>query len=160
VIGSARPAMPGDAARLAVLLAAFRAENRSDRGGALWDQREGARLFTADPLRRAIADPDSLVLAGCIDEATVGAAFATIETLPDASRLAVLHALYVEPGAREVGVGSALLAGALTWAAAAGCCGIDAIALPGNRIAKNFFEAHGLVARAIVVHRTLERGAP
>lgn len=40
-------------------------------------------------------------------------------------------------------------------ATAAGCLGIDALALPGNRETKNFFEASGLTARAIVVHRSL-----
>jgi hypothetical protein len=33
--------------------------------------------------------------------------------------------------------------------------GIDAVALPGMRETKNFFEAAGLVARAIVVHKAL-----
>jgi hypothetical protein len=37
----------------------------------------------------------------------------------------------------------------------AGCFGLDALVLPGNRATKNFFEASGLTARAIVVHRSL-----
>jgi hypothetical protein len=37
------------------------------------------------------------------------------------------------------------------------CLGVDAIALPGNRDTKNFFETFGLVARAILVHRPLPR---
>jgi hypothetical protein len=36
-----------------------------------------------------------------------------------------------------------------------GCVGIDALALPGNRQTKNFFESFGFTARAIVVHRRL-----
>jgi hypothetical protein len=44
----------------------------------------------------------------------------------------------------------------IAWATAAGCRGIDAIALPGARDTKNFFERMGLVARAIIVHRRLE----
>jgi hypothetical protein len=32
---------------------------------------------------------------------------------------------------------------------------VDSLALPGDRHTKNFFEAFGLVARAIVVHKTL-----
>jgi hypothetical protein len=43
----------------------------------------------------------------------------------------------------------------VAWAEAAGCVGIDSLALPGNRETKNFFETFGLVARAIVVHRPL-----
>jgi hypothetical protein len=37
----------------------------------------------------------------------------------------------------------------------AGAIGIDALALPGDRATKNFFETFGLKARAIVVHRSL-----
>ena len=43
----------------------------------------------------------------------------------------------------------------LAWATAQGCFGIDALALPGNRATKNFFERYGLTARAIIVHKRL-----
>ena len=42
------------------------------------------------------------------------------------------------------------------WARATGCIGIESMALPGDRDTKNFFEAAGLIARAIVVHRSFE----
>jgi hypothetical protein len=45
----------------------------------------------------------------------------------------------------------------LAWCDERGCFGVDALALPGNRETKNFFESFGLVARAIVVHRRLDR---
>ena len=47
-----------------------------------------------------------------------------------------------------------------SWARAAGCIGIDSLALPGDRATKNFFEAAGLIARAIVVHRSLASEEP
>ena len=40
------------------------------------------------------------------------------------------------------------------WCGARGCFGVDSLALPGDRHTKNFFESFGLVARAIVVHRS------
>ena len=40
----------------------------------------------------------------------------------------------------------------LTWCRARDCRGIDAIALPGNRATKNFFEASGFTARMLVMH--------
>jgi hypothetical protein len=40
---------------------------------------------------------------------------------------------------------------------AQGCIGIDTLALPGHRAAKNFFEESGFIARAIVMHRRLDR---
>ena len=47
----------------------------------------------------------------------------------------------------------------MAWAKRWGCIGVDSLALPGDRDTKNFFETHGLVARAITVHRTLPQAA-
>jgi hypothetical protein len=52
-------------------------------------------------------------------------------------------------------VGEAMMDQIVAWCEKHGCVGVDAIALPGNRHTKNFFETFGLVARAIVVHRPL-----
>ena len=69
--------------------------------------------------------------------------------------------LFVEPEARGVGVGSALMTELLDAARRNGSCGIEAEALPGDRATKNFFEGFGLVARKITVHRRLDdRGDP
>ena len=67
----------------------------------------------------------------------------------------MLNGLYVDPGAREVGVGEAMMDLVLAWSEERGATGIDAVALPGDRATKNFFERFGLTARAIVVHRRL-----
>lgn len=83
-------------------------------------------------------------------EALVG--FAALRRRGDS---AFLQALYVDPPSREVGVGALLLDGAMRWAREAGCARIDATALPGDRATKNFFETHGLTARAIIVQREL-----
>jgi len=85
----------------------------------------------------------------------VGYALVGVEELRDGTRLAVVGELGVEPEARAVGVGEALLTEILAWADAAGCVGVDAPALPGHRQAKNFFEAHGFTARVLTMHRTL-----
>ena len=53
-----------------------------------------------------------------------------------------------------------MLAATISWAAGRGCDGIDAVALPGDRATKNFFESHGLVARAIIAHRSLDGASP
>ena len=66
--------------------------------------------------------------------------------------------LYVEPEARGVGVGEAMMDARPRLGGERGCVGVDALALPGNRATKNFFETFGLVARAIVVHRRSARG--
>ena len=55
-----------------------------------------------------------------------------------------------------MGVGERLLEGVADWAQEAGCAALDADALPGDRATKNFFEQHGLVARAIRVERRFD----
>ena len=152
---SARRAVEADAAQIERMLRAFVTEGRADRGGALWAARDAASLSEPHAVRAALDDASQLVAVGCFDDAVVGFAMAALDSLDDGSCLAVLRALYVEPAAREVGVGAALLGEVAAWATAAGCRGIDSLVLPGNRASKNFFEAHGLVARAIVVHRPL-----
>ncbi|GIU83501.1 MAG: hypothetical protein KatS3mg008_0276 [Acidimicrobiales bacterium] len=124
-------------------------------------QRRGIMLLltgqTSDRSPEAVLEeirsPEHLVLVGTYDEVPVGFAVARLESLHDGSRLARLHEIYVEPDARGVGVGGALMLGVLRWAAEQDCVGIDARVLPGDREAKNFFERHGLTAREIVVHR-------
>jgi GNAT superfamily N-acetyltransferase len=151
-VETVRAASPADGDAVSALVRAFVAEQREQRGGAVWEARDGA-VLRADAVRRAIDDPTCLVLVGGIDAVPVGVLLATLESLDDGTLLAAVRALYVEPDARAVGVGSALLDAAIEWAAAKGCRGVDATVLPGNRGGKNFFEMHGMVARAIQVHR-------
>ena len=75
------------------------------------------------------------------------------ERLTDGGLLGVVDDIYVDPGARSVGVGEALMDHVLAWCRDQGCFGVDSLALPGDRATKNFFESFGLVARAIVVHK-------
>lgn len=151
---SVRVATGDDLARLTALATEAVDEQRDARGGAVWSRRE-ARREPATTLATALDDPTVTVLVGTLDDAVVGYGVLRIERLDDGGLLAVVDDLYVEPGARGVGVGEALMGELVARATAAGCIGIDALALPGNRATKNFFEASGLTARAIVVHRTL-----
>ena len=57
---------------------------------------------------------------------------------------------------RAASVSARPLVGAIVeFCAERGCVGVDALALPGHRAAKNFFETHGFTARSLVMHRTL-----
>ena len=145
---AARPATAEDTPAIAALFRAATEELRAERGGELWArQRHRDRGF--------VAPDDGIVLAGTIDGAVVGYAIVRAEVLADGEELAVLDDVYVEPEARGVSVGELLLAAAIAWARERRCIGIDSLALPGMRGSKNFFEAAGLVARAIVVHKRL-----
>ena len=46
----------------------------------------------------------------------------------------------------------------VAWCDEQGCVGIDAMALPGHRATKNFFEESGFTARKLVMHKNLEGG--
>jgi GNAT superfamily N-acetyltransferase len=153
---SVRDATSDDLAVVVALAEAFVTEQHAQRGGVVWAAQEGAALRHADDLAASIDDPRHLVLLGCIDDVEVALLLAHLEALPDDTTLAVVRCLYVDRDAREVGVGSALLAATVDWARRHRCRGIDAEVLPGNRDGKNFFEMHGLVARAIRVHRRLD----
>jgi GNAT superfamily N-acetyltransferase len=67
----------------------------------------------------------------------------------------VVDDLYTEPGCRELGLGELTMEALVDWCRGQGCFGVDSLALPGDRHTKNFFESFGLVARAIIVHRSL-----
>ena len=95
------------------------------------------------------------MLCGTIDEAVIGYAVVHLEPLPDGGRIGILEDIFVEPEAREVGVGEALVNHVTDWCRDEGCIGIDSFALPGNRSTKNFFETFGFTARMIVVHKWL-----
>lgn len=63
--------------------------------------------------------------------------------------------VYVEEGAREVGLGDLLMKTILSMATEAGATRVMGQALPGDRPMKNLFERHGMVAQTIVVSKSL-----
>ena len=150
-----RPAVEADLPRLVELARAFRAEASAEKGGTMWLREQLVAEVDEALVRIPLEDPGAEVFVGLIDDVDVG--YAVVETSPlaDDEQIAVIHEIYVEDGARGVGVGAALLDAAVDWATGRGCVGIDAFALPGARETKNFFEAHGMVTRLLRVHRDL-----
>lgn len=150
-----RPATQDDVVDLVALAGAAIAEKGEQKGGAIWRRREGRQQPLDADLAQAIDDPDHAVVVGLLHGVPMGYGVAHVEVLADGGRLGVVDDLYVDPGAREVGLGEALMDDLVAWCRAQGCFGVDSLALPGDRLTKNFFESFGLVARAIVVHRSL-----
>ena len=108
-----------------------------------------------DELLKAMDDDQALVVVGSIDDVVVGYGSVEAITLRTGERLARVRDLFVDPGARKVGLGEAMMNLLVEQATNWGAIGIDTVVLPGNRYTKNFFESYGLVARALTVHRDL-----
>jgi GNAT superfamily N-acetyltransferase len=129
-------------------------ELAGQRGGNLFAD----ALLGAGPLEETLAgaldDPDRVLVVGTTDGVPVGFASARY----DGTRrqpVGVIETVYVEPSARQVGVGEVILEVIVSWCAARGCRGVDAPALPGSRPAKAFFEDHGFLARLLVMHHPI-----
>lgn len=67
--------------------------------------------------------------------------------------------VFVEPAAREVGIGDRLVSGLLEVLRTSQCRWVSGTALPGDRQTKNLFERHGLVAQSITVGRQINGSA-
>jgi ribosomal protein S18 acetylase RimI-like enzyme len=132
------------------------------RGGPVW-QLQSAR---AEPIDVGVAADvaqgphEGQTVVATIDDVIVGYGVSRLEVLHDGATLAEVSDLYVDPQARGIGLGEAMMDLLVAHATEAGAIGIDALALPGDRATKNFFETFGLKARAIVVHRSLVATEP
>lgn len=138
----ARPALPADRSCIVELAQLARSTVADQRGGA-------SLLSTSVPAGEA-HDHATSVWCGLIGDAIVGYGLVTVR-----STRAEITEFFVEPDARGVGVGDALLTSITSWSEAAGCTDLDASALPGDRATKNFFEAHRMTSRLLVVSRRL-----
>jgi GNAT superfamily N-acetyltransferase len=152
---AARPADPADLPGLCTLAAEARVPLAEQRGGPqhLLELRPPEDDQAA--LAELLGSPTALVVAGTWEGHLV--AYAVVERVErrDGTAVARVGELYVQPEARAVGVGEAVMDLAVAWATEQGCVAVEAVALPGDRLTKNFFERFGLTARAIVVARSL-----
>ncbi len=126
-----------------------------NRGGAVWRRERARALPPLESLRSDLGDENCRICVGCIDDVPIGYGVLRVDALRDGGLLGRISDLYTLPGARGVGVGEAMMDHLLGFASERDCFGVDSIALPGDRHTKNFFESFGLVARELVVHRTL-----
>ena len=132
------------------------AEQVDARGGAIWSRRETQPTPHRMSVEQAFHDPDQEIWVGTIDEVIVGYAICRLEVLRTGELLAMVTDLFVLEGAREVAIGEIMMNEIVPWCEARECVGIDALALPGNRQTKNFFETFGFKARLLTVHRPLK----
>jgi len=125
------------------------------RGGETLDLLNPHRENLREMFSTYFESENSKIVVGTIDEVVVGFGIVEIHKLQDGTPHASVRSLYVEEEARSVGVGESIMNALLKCATERKAVAIDAVALPGDRQTKNFFETHGLVARAITVQRSL-----
>lgn len=150
-----RPALASDVDVIAGLIEAVHAELAPERGGAVWLVSEARALPLRPSIVVDIGAPDVHVSVSGIDDVVLGVAVTRIRNLHDATRVAFVSELVVDPQARGVGLGVGLLDDAVVWAREMGAVGIESTALPGQRATKNFFEAAGMKARLLTVYASL-----
>ena len=151
-----RPAEAADVPRIGQLVRAAVAELAPMRGGAVWKARESRPEPVEEGLEGLLEDAAACMLVATIDRVVVGYAVVRLERLGDGSVLGVIDDIFVEEGARQVGLGEAMINDLMAWCAERKCIGMDAMALPGHRATKNFFEESGFTARQLVMHHRFE----
>ncbi len=155
-----RPAVASDVEVIIGLIEAVHTELAPERGGAVWLTSEARSLPLRPSLDADIDSPDVHVSVSGIDDVVLGVAVTRLRELHDASRVAFVGELVVDPAARGVGLGVGLLDDAVVWSRDRGAVGIESMALPGQRATKNFFEAAGMKARLLTVYASLVGDGP
>jgi GNAT superfamily N-acetyltransferase len=92
---------------------------------------------------------------GGFDDHALGVLLLDRRQIVDGPAIARITFVFVEPEARHIGIGEALIDAAASWARAAGCTGLDGLALPGDRHVKNLYERSGMTARELTTFREL-----
>jgi len=149
-VEAVRRATPPDLDRCRALVAEALAAAEDQRGGPLLVA-AATRSDAADLVARWGGDEDARLFVGTFDGAVVGVAAGWARSDGPAR----IECLYVEPGARAVGVGAGLVEALVEWFRSRGCADVDAVALPGDRSTKQLLESAGFKARLLVLHRSL-----
>ncbi len=155
---SARPATADDLDTLEVLYRLLEAEMQTLH--PMWPLADTFPEPVREGFAAAIADPEALVVLGCIDEVPFGFMYGRSEPLlpqADGQRVAAIRMVFTDLDAREVGIGEVMRDSVVEHFRATGHSLFDAHVLPGHRLAKNFFESGGFSARSIIMHRNDDR---
>ena len=156
---SARPATVDDIGELTRLYRLLETEMQALE--ETWPLADGLPEPFDGAFEAVAAEDTTSLIVGTIDAVPIGFLYGRREPMLPQSAGALIGAIrliFVEAGAREVGVGEAMLGRYLDGERAAGITYFDAHVAPGHRLAKNFFESHGFSARRIVMHHTTGQG--
>lgn len=126
----------------------------------MWPLTGGLDEPVAVAFAEALADPDTIVLIGTLDDVPFGFLLARVEPMLNQAgeeKIGAIRLIFVDHPAREVAIGEVMRETVLDMLRARGITKFDAHVLPGHRLAKNFFESGGFSARSIVMHHDDER---
>lgn len=144
-----RRATTDDLAMIVELDATARVAVASQRGGRNW---------LVEHVPATVANSAEFIehsWVGTIDEHVVGFLRCVVDDVPHHGLVCSVERVFVTEQARELGFGDALLQQAIEYATKLGCVAIEGNALPGDRETKNLYERAGIVARKIIVSKTL-----
>lgn len=153
---AARQATASDLSALVALARSAVEELEPLRGGSIFVNRETRREPFDEAFSELLDDDTCVIVVGTVDDVVLGYATGRTEQLADDRSLGVIDDIFVESDARGIGVGARMMELLLAWFEARGCAGVDAMALPGTRATKNFFEGSGFSARLLVMHHRFE----
>src|SRR5438045_8154376 len=124
----ARLAAVEDLALLCRLVEQSRADRLNERGGAVLERLDPRPTLD----RHRLTDHDVLLALGLYADVAFGYAHAALQEI-NGVRIVRLYDVFVEPDARGVGIGEALLEFVFDWARQHRARAVDSIVLPGNR---------------------------
>jgi GNAT superfamily N-acetyltransferase len=152
---TARPAVEADLPTLAALVTDGIAATAGQRGAELWRLEWAPHPPLDASLQQRLHDRDAGTLVGGFDDHALGVLLLDRRQIVDGPAIARITFVFVEPEARHIGIGEAVIDAAAAWARAAGCTGLDGLALPGDRHIKNLYERSGMTARELTTFREL-----
>lgn len=100
----------------------------------------------------AIASDTNVVLVALSSMSIIGYAKGDID---DKGAICLVSHVFVDPQARQLGIGAGLVGEIARVAKAKGCQTLDAVALPGDRKMKNLYERIGMPARLLIASKNL-----
>lgn len=121
----------------------------------MWPIANGLDEPVEKSFEETLADPDTVLLIGTIDDYPLGFLLVREEEMlmqAQGEKIGSIRFIFVDHEAREVGLGEVMRDTALDILRARGITKFDAHVLPGHRLVKNFFESGGFSARTIVMH--------